>query len=93
MTKYFAILAGGLGSRLGQITKKTPKPLIKINNIEFIKYIIFLGILNGFKKFYILTYYKRKKFHKVLNIKIFDLLIKCIDEKKKNGDWRCCQFT
>jgi D,D-heptose 1,7-bisphosphate phosphatase len=85
MTKYFAILAGGLGSRLGQITKKTPKPLIKINNIEFIKYIIFLGILNGFKKFYILTCYKRKKFHKVLNIKIFDLLIKCIDEKKKMG--------
>ena len=30
------ILVGGLGSRLGDITKKTPKPLIPIGNKRFL---------------------------------------------------------
>ena len=33
--KQCIILAGGLGSRLGVITKKTPKPLLNINNVPF----------------------------------------------------------
>ena len=37
---HAAILAGGLGKRLGKITKKTPKPLIDVNNRPFINYII-----------------------------------------------------
>ena len=40
MTKECIILAGGLGSRLGKITKKIPKPLIKVNGKPFILYII-----------------------------------------------------
>ena len=31
-TDQCIILAGGYGSRLGKITKKIPKPLLKINN-------------------------------------------------------------
>jgi molybdopterin-guanine dinucleotide biosynthesis protein A len=31
------ILAGGKGKRLGVITKKTPKPLLKINGIPFLR--------------------------------------------------------
>ena len=34
------ILAGGEGKRLGVITKKTPKPLLKINGILFLRHII-----------------------------------------------------
>ena len=34
------ILAGGTGSRLKEITKNTPKPLVKFNNKPFITYII-----------------------------------------------------
>ena len=34
------ILAGGTGSRLKEITKNTPKPLIRFNNKPFISYII-----------------------------------------------------
>ena len=32
------ILAGGLGTRLGQLTKNTPKSLIKVNNKPFIEW-------------------------------------------------------
>jgi D,D-heptose 1,7-bisphosphate phosphatase len=32
------ILAGGLGTRLGYITKKTPKPIIRIKNKPFLQY-------------------------------------------------------
>ena len=39
-TTQCLILAGGYGSRLGHLTKKTPKPLIKINNKPFVLYLI-----------------------------------------------------
>ena len=34
------ILCGGQGKRLGNLTKFTPKPLLKINNLPFIEYLI-----------------------------------------------------
>ena len=43
------ILVGGLGSRLGVITTKTPKPLIKVNNKPFLDYIINFLIKYNFK--------------------------------------------
>ena len=83
---HAAILAGGLGKRLGKITKKTPKPLIKINNLEFIKYLIFDLIKNDFKKIIILTNYKSHKFEKIFNKLNFpNTEIICLKEKKKLG--------
>ena len=34
------ILAGGFGSRLGDITRSIPKPLVKINNLPILIHII-----------------------------------------------------
>ena len=34
------ILVGGKGSRLGKLTKKNPKPLIKIKNKRFLDIIL-----------------------------------------------------
>jgi len=83
---HAAILAGGFGKRLGNITKKTPKPLLKINNLEFIKYLIFDLVINGFRKIIILTHYKDELFKKELNdLKILNVKIICLKEKKPLG--------
>ena len=39
--KQAVILCGGYGKRLGAKTKKTPKPLIKVNGSPFLNNIIF----------------------------------------------------
>tara|TARA_B110000008_G_C16926840_1_gene547062 strand:- start:94 stop:1305 length:1212 start_codon:yes stop_codon:yes gene_type:complete len=83
---HAAILAGGYGKRLGNITKKTPKPLLKINNLEFIKYLIFDLVINGFKKIVILTHYKDRLFRKELeNFEFLNVKIICLKEKKPLG--------
>ena len=52
MKKIFniMILAAGLGKRMKSYTKKTPKPLIKINNETLIEKIIKNLEKNNFKK-------------------------------------------
>ena len=55
MTDQCIILAGGSGTRLGNITKKTPKPLIKINNFHFIQYVINNFYRQGIRNFLILS--------------------------------------
>ena len=45
------ILAGGLGTRLGQLTKNTPKSLIKVNNKPFIEWQINYFIDQGIQRF------------------------------------------
>ena len=38
--KQAVFYCGGLGTRLGNITKKIPKPLIKINQKPFIEHLV-----------------------------------------------------
>jgi glucose-1-phosphate cytidylyltransferase len=52
------ILAGGLGSRLGEITKTLPKPMIKIQGIPILSHIIKHYYKFGFTDFIIATGYK-----------------------------------
>lgn len=56
------ILAGGRGTRLGNLTTNTPKPMLKIAGKPFIEHII--DNLDGlkFKKIVISTGYKHSKF-------------------------------
>ena len=44
------ILVGGLGSRLGKITIKTPKPLVLIDNKRFLDFLLTKIIKYNFKK-------------------------------------------
>ena len=66
------ILAGGKGSRLGNITKKIPKPMVKINNKPILIHIINHYIKFGFKDFLIAAGYKAniiKRYFKFTSIK------------------------
>ena len=84
-TTQCLILAGGYGSRLGHLTKKTPKPLIKINKKPFILYLIKNLYRQGIRDIIILTFYKNSQFLKKSLINFKDIKIKVIKEKKKLG--------
>ncbi len=74
------ILAGGKGTRIAELTKKIPKPMIKISGKPIIHHIIkhysnygfkeFI-IATGYKKNIIINFFKRKKIPG-LNIKVVD---------------------
>ena len=70
MTKV-VILAGGLGTRLSEYTKKIPKPMVKIKNKPILVHIMEHYASYGFNTFYIAlgykgkiiqNYFKKKKF-------------------------------
>jgi D,D-heptose 1,7-bisphosphate phosphatase len=80
------ILCGGYGKRLINITKKIPKPLIKVYGKPFIEHLIFQYSRFGVKKIILLCSYKsflfKKKYH---NKSLFGCNIFCFEEKKPTG--------
>tara|TARA_B100000795_G_scaffold269136_1_gene257683 strand:- start:1455 stop:2678 length:1224 start_codon:yes stop_codon:yes gene_type:complete len=80
------IFCGGAGSRLGSITKIKPKPLIKINNIPFIDYVIKNLCRYKFKSILLLCGYKAYQFKKYNNLIIDDTKIQCINESTPLGN-------
>jgi len=80
------ILVGGKGSRLGNISKITPKPLIKIDKITFLKQIIIKLLKYKFKNIYLICSYKKKRFFNAFDKKkIHNTKIYCIDEGVPKG--------
>ncbi len=55
------IIAAGDGDRLGELTKKTPKPLIKVYGLSLIERVILTAKKVGFKEFYIVVGYLKDK--------------------------------
>tara|TARA_A100001011_G_scaffold391868_2_gene478232 strand:+ start:1985 stop:2683 length:699 start_codon:yes stop_codon:yes gene_type:complete len=78
------ILCGGRGSRLSELTGKTPKPLIKVNGIPMIKYILDQIDYKFFKNVYICTGYKSIQFDNYLRKLSFNHINLIISK----GDWR-----
>lgn len=68
-------MAGGIGSRLGAITRHKPKPAIKINEKPFLLYLLDWLKKRGFKKIYIIASYKYPV--------IFDLIEKYTLKEKR----------
>lgn len=79
------IMAGGFGKRLGNKTKKTPKPLLKINNNRILDIIIKQLKAANFNKIYISTHYLHEKIEKYIGKKYKKLNIKILYEKSPMG--------
>ena len=60
------ILAGGFGKRLGSITKKTPKPLLKIDSKPILEIILKKLEVANYKKIYVATHYLHQRIEKFL---------------------------
>ena len=73
------ILAGGKGSRLSELTKKIPKPMVKINNIPILIYIMKHYSKYGFKDFVIASGYKKSIIKKYFKKKILDWKIDVVN--------------
>jgi glucose-1-phosphate cytidylyltransferase len=76
------ILAGGLGTRLSELTKKIPKPMVKINKVPIIVHIIKHYSKFGFKDFYIAAGYKKEIIVKYFKKKKLGLNINVINTGK-----------
>ena len=66
------ILCGGQGKRLNYLTKNTPKPLLKVNGIPFIEYLINNLSRHGIKEIILLCGYLG---HKFISKKILAILL------------------
>ena len=80
------ILVGGRGTRLGFLTRNTPKPLLKINNQVFLDALLSKLLKYNFKKIYLICSFKKEKFFKLYhNIILHNSKIICIDEGYPKG--------
>ena len=76
------ILAGGFGTRLGEMTRKIPKPMVTVGGKPIIWHIMNLYAHYGHKDFYLALGYKSnelKKYAKHISKKYPDWNITSID--------------
>jgi dTDP-glucose pyrophosphorylase len=84
------LMAGGLGSRLGDLTKNTPKPMLKIGEKPILEIILEQFKKYHFYDFYISVNYKAEKIIDYFKGgKDFDVNIKYIRETNKLGTVGC----
>jgi dTDP-glucose pyrophosphorylase len=79
------IMAGGKGKRLGYLTKKTPKPLLKFNNSSALEKIIDNFLEQKFVNISVSIHHMAKKVKKKLSIYEKNFPINCIEEIKPLG--------
>ncbi len=73
------ILAGGKGSRLSELTKSIPKPMVTINNKPIIFHIMCHYRKYGIKDFIIAAGYKKKIIKNYFKKNFFDWNVKIVD--------------
>ena len=61
MINQAIILAGGMGTRLGEITKETPKPMVLVDKKPFLDYLVFNLKRYGFQNIIFSTGYLTEK--------------------------------
>ena len=82
----FIIFAGGLGKRLHPLTKKIPKPMIKINGKPILEHIIIKAKDEGFTNFTLIVHHLKNVIKAYFgNGKKFGVSINYVEEKKPLG--------
>ena len=74
------ILCAGFGKRLNPITLKTPKPLLKINDLTMLDHCIKLVIDLNIKKILINTFYLKKNFYEFFKNHNYKVDIEVIED-------------
>ena len=83
---HVVIMAGGYGKRLGALTKKTPKPLLKFNNKPLLQHILEYLKNNNFYNIQISVFYLKKMIKNFISKKNnFSLKIKFLEESNPMG--------
>ena len=86
LVKQALILCGGKGTRLGNLTRKIPKPILKLNSKPFLEYIIQNLVRHGIKQIILLCGYNSNKIFKRFHKKKFlGATIKCVKENEVLG--------
>ncbi len=84
--EHFIFMAGGKGLRLRPITRKIPKPMIKVNGKPILEHLIINVKNQGFRNILISTHYLQNKIKKHFKDgKKHKLRIKYLNEKKPLG--------
>ena len=92
MNYHLVIVAGGLGTRLGN-TENMPKPLVDINGLSLISRIILaFDKTKLFKQFHILTCFNKQLFKKVIDNEISSLNVKIYEEGKRTGRFGALKY-
>jgi len=83
---WIVIMAGGLGTRLGELTKHKPKPMLNVAGKPILERIIENFIQQGFSKFYLSVNYKKEIIKDYFgNGSKFGIEIKYLEEDKRLG--------
>lgn len=85
-SNWVVIMAGGLGTRLGELTKDTPKPMLKLGSKPMVEHIIDMFVSHGFTKFMLSVNYKAEVIKEYFgNGSKFGIEVKYLKEKKRLG--------
>ncbi len=83
---WVVIMAGGLGTRLGELTKETPKPMLKVGAKPMVEHIIDMFVSHGFTKFMLSVNYKAEVIKEYFGDgSKFGIEVKYLEEKKRLG--------
>jgi len=83
---WVVIMAGGLGTRLGKLTKDTPKPMLEAGSKPMLEHIIDMFVSHGFTKFMLSVNYKSEIIKEYFNDGSgFGIEVKYLEEKKRLG--------
>ena len=77
------ILCAGFGKRLNPLTLKTPKPLLKINNVTLLESCINMIVKLGVKKILLNTFHLNKELRNFVQNKSFPVEVQIIQESEK----------